>query len=579
MSYLKSAATLGQRTTPQRERARADQVPNSAGGHVFALEPLARLRRFLILGSEGGTYYAGERKLTRQNLENLEAVITAEGPAAVELIRDISVRGLAHRQDTTLWALAAAASSTDLATRRAAFAAVPEVCRTGTMLFGFVDAAQTMRGWGRAMRRAVGAWYSERELDQLAYQVVKYRQRGGWSHADLLRKAHPGLSAAARTSFLETADEADRGPLYDWITNPLRKRPVEINEAALPQIVRGFIAVSKPGVTAEQAAGLIRAHDLPREAIPSELLTDKAVQEALLEKTPVTALIRNLGNYTKSGVIGPMRAGATPHVEQLLVNADAIRKARVHPMTILLALSTYRQGTGFRGDGAWDPVAEVVAALDEAFYLAFENVEPANKRTMLALDVSGSMGHPIANSMLTCREAAAAMAMATLRSEPKVMTAAFTGRLDGYGHRGRVIPPVYKGSTVRNGYGWSGSSAISILPLTPKMGLGDVIRETGGLAFGPTDCALPMLYALDKGLEVDTFIVYTDNETWHGQVHPFQALKQYRQKMGIDAKLIVVGMTSTGFSIADPTDPGMLDVVGFDASAPATMAAFARGEL
>jgi 60 kDa SS-A/Ro ribonucleoprotein len=46
--------------------------------------------------------------------------------------------------------------------------------------------------------------------------------------------------------------------------------------------------------------------------------------------------------------------------------------------------------------------------------------------------------------------------------------------------------------------------------------------------------------------------------------------------MGIPARLIVVGMVANGFTIADPDDPGMLDVVGFDTSAPALMADFVR---
>ena len=46
--------------------------------------------------------------------------------------------------------------------------------------------------------------------------------------------------------------------------------------------------------------------------------------------------------------------------------------------------------------------------------------------------------------------------------------------------------------------------------------------------------------------------------------------------MGIPAKLVVVGMVSNGFSIADPSDGGMMDVVGFDASAPALIADFAK---
>jgi 60 kDa SS-A/Ro ribonucleoprotein len=53
-------------------------------------------------------------------------------------------------------------------------------------------------------------------------------------------------------------------------------------------------------------------------------------------------------------------------------------------------------------------------------------------------------------------------------------------------------------------------------------------------------------------------------------------LRQYRERTGIAAKLVVVGMVSNGFSIADPNDAGMLDVVGFDAAAPAVIADFIR---
>lgn len=97
------------------------------------------------------------------------------------------------------------------------------------------------------------------------------------------------------------------------------------------------------------------------------------------------------------------------------------------------------------------------------------------------------------------------------------------------------------------------------------------------MPFGPTDCALPMIYARENHLEVDTFLVITDNETWHGAQHPHEALVEYRQKMGIPARLVVAGMTSTGFTIADPSDAGMLDVVGMDTSVPDLVASFSRG--
>ena len=105
------------------------------------------------------------------------------------------------------------------------------------------------------------------------------------------------------------------------------------------------------------------------------------------------------------------------------------------------------------------------------------------------------------------------------------------------------------------------------------------MKTVSDLPFGGTDCALPMLYALAHEREIDTFVIYTDSETWAGDVHPAQALRDYRQASGIDARLVVVGMVSNGFSIADPNDPGMLDVVGFDTATPQLISDFARGAL
>ena len=111
--------------------------------------------------------------------------------------------------------------------------------------------------------------------------------------------------------------------------------------------------------------------------------------------------------------------------------------------------------------------------------------------------------------------------------------------------------------------------------ISPRQRLDDVLKATDKLTFGATDCALPMLWAMAKKVQADAFVIYTDSETWAGRdMHPTQALQAYRRRTGIPAKLVVVGMTSNGFSIADPNDAGMLDVVGFDTAAPRLIADF-----
>jgi 60 kDa SS-A/Ro ribonucleoprotein len=116
------------------------------------------------------------------------------------------------------------------------------------------------------------------------------------------------------------------------------------------------------------------------------------------------------------------------------------------------------------------------------------------------------------------------------------------------------------------------------LDISPRRRLDDNIRAVDRLPFGGTDCSIPMLHALNAQGDVDTFVVYTDSETWAGAMHPSKALQAYRRQRVADAKLAVVGMVSNGFSIADPNDPGMLDVVGFDTATPQVLSAFSRGE-
>ena len=95
------------------------------------------------------------------------------------------------------------------------------------------------------------------------------------------------------------------------------------------------------------------------------------------------------------------------------------------------------------------------------------------------------------------------------------------------------------------------------------------------MPFG-ADCALPMIRAREQELAVSAFITCTDSETWAGTIHPAQALRQYRDEFVGNAKAVVVGMTSNGFTLADPNDRGMLDVVGFDTSVPAVISDFVR---
>jgi 60 kDa SS-A/Ro ribonucleoprotein len=315
--------------------------------------------------------------------------------------------------------------------------------------------------------------------------------------------------------------------------------------------------------TVQEVVRLVREYRLPREAVPSQWLGEAVVWEALLETDmPTTALIRNLATLTRVGLLAP-GSEATQRVVEHLGDQARLRAARVHPIAVLAALKTYASGHGARGRGTWTPVAGIVDALDGAFYATFQNVEPTGKRWLLALDVSGSMGSGMVAGVpgLTPRVATGAMALVTGATEQRYSVVAFSAPKTG----------VYGGQ-----FG-GGDPGLAAVPLSPRQRLDDVLTQMDKIPMGGTDCSLPMRWALERKPPVDVFVVYTDSETWHGKIHPAQALRRYREQMGIPARLIVVGMVANEFSIADPEDAGMLDVIGFDTATPAVMADFVRG--
>jgi len=473
----------------------------------------------------------------------------------------VSLGGCRTNKQTTLYALAVACSYGE---NVKALSQVNAICRTASMLYQFVQYAELHRGWGRGLRHAVARWYLERDAASVAYQGVKYRKRlsGNWTHRDMVRLAShkfvvKGVEDPAYLQTIRWFETGVRGP-------------------EVPQMVKAYEGlIGLEGKQLAQASCDAVRLGLPWEALPDEARTFPEVWRALVvEGMPITALIRQLPTLSKHGLLAPLAKGTMVDlVTAQLTDQEAIRRGRVHPFQLFVALKTYAAGHSPLSGNSWAVSAPVVQALGVAFDRSFKEVRPSGARTLLALDVSGSMGNPLYGTAsrgqryalpVTAREGAAVMAMATLAAETNVQTVAFTGAQG---------EPDQWSSYVR---GYQTVPAVTPLPLTRGQRLDDVVRTMTGLPFGRTDCALPMLYALYHNLEVDTFVIYTDNETWAGKIHVHQALQMYREKSGIPAKLVAVGMTATEYSVADPKDAGQMNVVGFDSSAPAVIADFSR---
>ncbi len=527
MSTSKYAHYVSVRATPQSLPIPGKKmVANEAGGFGFPVDDWCRLDRWLYCGAQDGTYYISEQKLVLENADAVIRCIVADGIRVVNRILEISEKGTTAKVSPTLFALALCIAKGNLETRQAAYAVLPRIARTASHLFELIENAQHMRGWGRGFRKAVSVWYNDKPAKDVAYQVVKYRNRSGWTHLDVLCSAHVKPATKELNS------------IFAYLKTGL----VE------PQTIQEIIVAYEHAIKAENATDIVEyitEYNLPWEALDTKWLNEPIVWEALLHRIPITAMIRNLGKMTSIGLVA-VGSAAESNIVEMLHDTNVLRKGRVHPMNLLAALSIYQQGHGDRGKLTWLPSQKVVDALDNAIYLTMPNVEPTGKRILVGYDCSGSMHYTPVNGMtINCVEAASALGAVFNATTDTVTNVAFSTEAWNF--------TMLAGSKIVD---WSRK----------------LMSYDGG-----TDCSQPILYAIRNKVLVDAFIIVTDEETWHGDLHPIQALTHYRKEIGINAKLAVVAMAATGSSIADVNEDALsLNVAGFDASVANVIGNFIR---
>jgi len=331
--------------------------PNNAGGWSFAVDDLTRLKRFLVLGSSSGTYYVNARELTKQNLGVVEHMLKAgQGRLIVDTVVEISKAGRAVSNDPALFVLARCAAcdvhgkvtfhavektyelhqknhpdifskisdgtshekdnktfkrvgsiiyltekkkggvqdhADDIEIRQYALQALHKVARTGTHFLHFIAYVEQFRGWGRSLKRTIATWYNKKNEKDLAYQLIKYQNRDGWSQDDVLRLSHPKAIEAHQT-------------LYHWVTKGWEGIGDDPHPDDALKIVWAY-EKAKKAQNDKEVASLIKEYKLPREAVPTQHLHSVPVWEALLADMPMEAMIRNLATMTREGVIKPVK--------------------------------------------------------------------------------------------------------------------------------------------------------------------------------------------------------------------------------------------------------------------------------
>lgn len=645
-----------------QSQALPGQVVNEAGGYSFKVDDLKQLQRFLVIGTESGTYYTKPQDLLKQNVQSVASLLkNGRGMEVLETLVEYSVNGRVTKEDPILLALALCANCGDNNIRRAAYEKVPIICNIPTKLFAFVEIGQNLvnckrtsgivpaaqpnkrraptegadtpptkkkkvkdamkkvntehkrsSGWGRMRRKGIAAFYTDptKDANKLLYLLTKYKNRKHWSHKQVLGYAHPKIKDDQKDeknlvltyctrgyeSFEKLAEKMKSTPFLEEVINNIKV--VEIvanlspekaeNETMLLNIFRQYGTTEFQSITPGEPYR--KAFTLVREHVPNGFLRSAKLWEIMLQDMPMTAMIRNLGKMTALGLFDQGKELNVALVVSKLTDVQTLKRARIHPVKLLIAMKTYEKGKGIQGSqevrpvarprkakakaqpaqpeekkeealvipNTWKPNEKILKALDNAFYKSFKQPElkdgfKTGKKFMLALDVSGSMNYSgcFGCEQLTPAVASVALSMVTWNVEDDCEIVAFGGHLEDI-----------KGSVLKK-----------------DMTVIQAMRATSSMNFGSTDCALPMTEALRKNIYVDVFIVYTDSDTYVGKIHPAKAIVKYREQMNPNARLIVCAMQSNQFSIADPADDGMLDICGFDANVPDVIAQFSKGEI
>lgn len=580
------------------EKALPEQKLNSAGGYTFEVDPWTRLNRFLILGCEKGTYYASEQKLTVENFKNLQDIIALDGKRAVDEIVAISTSkpARAPKNESCVFALAVCSVLGDKETKTHANKMMNKVCRIPTDMYLFVDAVDALKydpatgksRRGKGLHRAIAGCFHARQAKVMALHACKYPQRKlesmnqKWSLRDLLRMIKMGPNRRVRRYANVNGEKtliSDRpdpilslpsekhGIIFKYITKGIEVfSQEELEQMSSDPDLRYIVGheLAKKAKNEGELLHLIKDYNLVWESIPNDMRS-REVRTALLDGMPIGALLRSLGALTAKNVFAPM-ANATQVAVAKLTNAEALQYARIHPIRILIALSVYKNGKSDKGRLTWKPNQDIVAALDQAFYLAFPAVVPTGKKILWGIDVSSSMfGNPcIGSRNVDAATAAAAMAMLGKRTE-------------------------------KNSYIMCFAQDFREFPLSPTASLDEVKSSMNGIGFGGTDCALPVEWAIKNGIkDIDAFVILTDGETWYSERgrHPYEAMNEYRNRFNPNAKHIMMAFCATDVTICKhtgslynlkpddrPKDQFTLDVAGLDSAAPTIISDFVSGRL
>ncbi|XP_019203575.1 RNA-binding protein RO60 isoform X1 [Oreochromis niloticus] len=528
---------------------------NSTGVGSWEISDKAKLCRFLCYGSERDLYSTKENgRIKLENTGALQSMLEEKrGAEVLEEIKRFAQDGRAVRLEPSIFALALCSQNPDVNTKQAAFKALKDVCREPAHLFSFIKYKKELKEhmkcgiWGRALRRALSDWYNEQDAMSLAAAVTKCKQREGWSHQDLLRLSH---TKPARDAIALISKYVTKGWKEVQVAHENKENAEEVIRVLSYLEVVEKVKHSRDET---EVVTLIEEHKLEREQLLTEHLKFKQVWSALLKEMPLHSVVKMLGRLTSGKVLEP-GSSETQFLCDRIQSETALKQAKIHPFSILLATENYKKGHGYQGKPKWEADRNILKAMDSAFYKSFMNVEPVGKCFVVAVDMSGSPSSIVPGTSISTAAAAAAIAMILARTEADTHVLVYSQEA--------MVP-------------FSISADMTLKEATDE--LVKSTRERGAQPSGSAfmlqflsesrGCTVPIQWATENRKAVDVFVILSTNPLLMLTASPVESLKKHRETSGANSKLVMCDLTNTGFAIGDTEDRGLLTISGFDLGA------------
>ena len=524
-----------------------DMIKNPDGAFVFKIDDMAFLDRFLIMGAATGSI-GRNVKIAKESAKLAIDMIAKDPFKVITRVYELNAGRRVFTKEPSLLVLALAMChmyNTNIESRRLASNTAAEICNTPYDISRLAEFYKEVAGnKGFMLTQCIQRWFSIRNPAKVAYQGVKYRSRNGWTPGDLLRVSHP------------KPEDEPMSLAMAYLTSPKSERG-RIAAGAF-DIFRDFEAAMSSTNVKEVMAVLERNPQITWEMIPTNFLNEFAVWNLLVDNIPMTALVRNLSRFAANGFF--KNNTFKKKVLDKLESKEYVTRGGMHPFKVYLARYTFARGRG--ASSTWTPDRDVAAALDEAFKFSFDNLKPINGRFLIGIDSSASMtwdsSRILGGEGPVAREFASVLAYILARANNfNVDVGGFTARasvLRSYGTASGRYAKLYN------------EEGFTLLDLEWK-NMHHISNEIQKITAGSTNCGAPVLHALRTKEAYDGIIIITDNDINMGD-HPVPLMAKYRSQIKPGAKMVVITTQVCNYSVADPRDPLMLDVVGVDASGP-----------